>query len=129
MNTEIGGENGVYPPIQLKETYNRLVTAEQARVEAINKDLIVRAKEYCESANSQQFSGRYRVDCVGAYVDENGAKPKEIESSLYQYDFVAPRWSKDLAGFSMIAFGIFVLCTLFSVLVYWRTKHAVHIAN
>ncbi|MDO8266156.1 MAG: hypothetical protein Q7T41_04425 [Candidatus Saccharibacteria bacterium] len=129
MNTEIGGPNGIYPPIQLRGTYERLVATEEKRVADTNDNLIVEAKEYCEANGSQGFSGRYRIDCVGAYTDEYGAKIQEIDSSLYKYDFVAPRWSPDLAGFSIVATILFSLITIFQILSYFRTKHIINIAN
>src|SRR5262249_4167086 len=39
MNTELDTGNGVYPPIQLKYTYTRLVQAERDRVNAINSQV------------------------------------------------------------------------------------------
>lgn len=129
MNTEIGGSNGIYPPIQLKNTYDRLVAAEQKRVQEINDGLYTEAQEYCEATGNQGFSGRNRIECQQKYVEEKGAKPREIEKALYGYDFVAPRWSPDLAGFSFLAVVIFGLITLLHVAAYFRTKHFVHLAN
>jgi hypothetical protein len=129
MNTEIGGPNGIYPPIQLKGTYERLVQAESDRVKQANDDLYNEAQAYCEANGNQGFSGRNRLDCINGYIDTNGAKPREIEDSLYKYDFVAPRWSPDLAGFSIVACVLFGLLTFFSLLSYLRTRHFVRMAN
>ena len=129
MNTEIGGENGIYPPIQLSGTYDRLLAAEEKRVKDINDNLYSEAQAYCEANGNQGFSGRNRIDCINGYIDQNGAKPREIESSLYKYDFVAPRWSPDLAGFSLLASILFGLITVLSLISYLRTRHFVHLAN
>ncbi len=58
MNTEVGGPNGFYPPIQLNGTYQRLVAAEETRVREANDNLYTEAQEYCETAISSGFSGR-----------------------------------------------------------------------
>lgn len=129
MNSEIGGPNGIYPPIQLNGTYTRLVAAEQARVEDVNGKLYQTAQEHCESTGSQGFSGRNRLDCINAYIDQNGAKPQPIEESLYKYDFVSPRWSADLAGFSLIFTILFLLITTTQLGMYLHTKHLVRVAN
>jgi hypothetical protein len=129
MNTEIGGPNGIYPPIQLKGTYERLVAAEEARVKDINDSLYTKAQEYCEANGNQGFSGRNRLDCINSYIDKNGAKAQQIDGSLYKYDFVAPRWSPDLAGFSLVAVILFGSIAAANLALYLRTKHFVHMAN
>lgn len=129
MNAEIGGSNTIYPPIQLKHTYDRLVAAEQARVKEANDVLYSEAQAYCEANGSQSFSGRSRVDCINEYVDLNGIKPQPIEESLYKYDFVAPRWSADLAGFSFIMAVISLLATLLHAGMYLHTRHLVRNAH
>lgn len=129
MNTEIGGPNGIYPPIQLKGTYDRLVAAEEKRVNDTNSNLIVEAKDFCEANGPAGFSGRNRVECINAYVDEKGAQLQPVNESFYKYDFVAPRWSPDLAGFSLLALIISGSILLLAVGSYIRTRHFVHMAN
>jgi len=130
MNTEIGGgQNSIYPPIQLSGTYDRLVTQEQARVDEANNNLYSKAQDYCETTGSQGFSGRNRLTCINKYIDDNGTRVQTIDGSFYKYDFVAPRWSPDLAGFSFLGLVLFVILTLFNLFSYLRTKHIVHIGN
>lgn len=129
MNTEIGGPNGIYPPIQLKGTYERLVEKEKERVDAINASLYSEAQKYCEKNGSQGFSGRNRLDCIRSYVDKNGAEAQPIDDSFYKYDFVSPRWSPDLAGFSLIALIVCGLGLVYSIVMYFRTRHLVHSGN
>jgi len=129
MNTEIGGPNGIYPPIQLKGTYERLVANEKARVNEANDLLYPEAQAYCEANGNQGFSGINRTECNAEYIDKYGTKAKEVEEAYYKYDFVAPRWSPDQAGFGLLALILFGTCTLASLVMYFRTKHAVHIAN
>lgn len=129
MNSEIGGPNGIYPPIQLSGTYDRLVAAEEKRVEQTNDDLYSEAQSFCEVNGSQGFSGSNRLDCINAYVDENGAKAAPIDESFYKYDFVAPRWSADLAGFSLLFFAVFAFLTSLYGFMYLHTRHLVRSGN
>jgi len=122
MNSEIGGPNGIYPPIQLKGTYDRLLAAEEKRVETTNANLYSDAQSYCEQNGSQSFSGGGRLECIDAYVDRNGAQSSPVDDALYKFDFVAPRWSPDLAGFSMLLFGATALLSLFFFFRYRHTR-------
>ncbi|HEX8762745.1 MAG TPA: hypothetical protein VF733_03205 [Candidatus Saccharimonadales bacterium] len=104
MNTDLSsGANGVYPPIQLKFTYQRLQEAERQKAQAQNSDVYTQAQAYCESQNSTDFSGRNRVPCIERYVSEHGgAKPRVVPDAMYKFDFVSPSWSPDVAGFSVL---------------------------
>ncbi|OGL25054.1 hypothetical protein A2884_01645 [Candidatus Saccharibacteria bacterium RIFCSPHIGHO2_01_FULL_48_12] len=103
MNTNLSsGEGAIKPAIQLKYTYERLVTAEQAKVDAINSKIYSDAQNYCQAQNPSSFSGGPRVPCVEEYVTTHGAKAVTIADSLYKFDFVSPSWSPDLAGWSIV---------------------------
>lgn len=112
MNTSLStGSTAVYPPIQLQYTYQRLVQAQSAAQQSANGDLYTRAQAYCQSLNSSDFSGRNRVPCIEKYVQEHGVKLTggTIDQSLYKFDFVAPKWSPDLAGWSLVLAILFAL--------------------
>jgi hypothetical protein len=102
MNTDLTpGRNAVYPPIQLKYTYERLVAANNQKLS--NEQVYIDAQAYCEKLNPTDFSGRNRVPCIQEYVSTHGANaPKTIPDSLYKFDFVSPSWSPDLAGWSAV---------------------------
>jgi len=103
MNTDLSsGPDAVYPPIQLKYTYDRLVNAESARVSAVNAQLYTEAQNYCQQVNPTDFSGRNRVPCITDYVSTHGAKTQPIPDSLYKFSFASPVWSPDLAGWTII---------------------------
>lgn len=129
MNTKIGNDLGIYPPIQLNGTYERLVLAEQERVSAVNSKLEPEAIAYCEAQNPTGFSGRYRIDCIEKYKDENGAKEQPIEDDFYKFDFVPPLWSPDMAGISIIAAIFFGIAFIVQLLLYLRVRHTVHYGN
>lgn len=104
MNTDLSsGANGVYPPIQLKYTYQRLQEAERLKAQLRNQDVYTAAQSFCESQNSSDFSGRNRVPCIEKYVSENGgSKPRAVPDAMYKFDFVSPLWSPDVAGFGVL---------------------------
>ncbi len=108
MNTELStGKTSVYPPIQLQHTYERLVKAQQQQQN--QTDLYSQAQAYCEALNHVDFSGHNRVPCIEQYVQDHPNKPAAtIPPELYEFDFVSPMWSPDLAGWSM-AFTILCL--------------------
>jgi hypothetical protein len=103
MNTNLAsGNNAIKPPVQLKYTYERLQSAEQKRVDDANSNIYTQAQVYCQQQNSVDFSGRNRVPCVTDYVTTHGQKANDIPAALYEYDFISPVWSPDLAGWSLV---------------------------
>ena len=124
MNTNLSaGGDTVYPPIQLKYTYDRLVQAESEKLATTNEQLYNDAQHYCESQNSTDFSGRNRVPCIQQYVKDHGQPLRTIPDSLYKFDFVSPTWSPDLAGWSVVTTvlsGLLLLAVL--VLRWWFRK-------
>ncbi len=109
MNTNLsGGDTGVYPPIQLKYTYQRLQESARQKAQAQNADVYTTAQQFCESQNSSDFSGRNRVPCIEKYISEHAtAKPRTVPDAMYKFDFVSPSWSPDLAGFSVVLAVLF----------------------
>jgi hypothetical protein len=114
MNTSLtSASNGVYPPIQLKYTYDRLVTAAGSQASAANDNTYNDAQKACEAQIPTGFSGRYRLDCIEQYVEAHGGAPvSSIPDSLYKFDFVSPTWSPDLAGFSVL---LTVICLIVAI--------------
>jgi hypothetical protein len=110
MNTNLATKDGVYPPIQLKYTYDRLVQVQGDAAAAANSRLYTEAQHYCETQNSADFSGRNRVPCIENYVSSHtSAASANIPDSLYKFNFASPRWSPDMAGWSELLTIIFVL--------------------
>lgn len=117
MNTSLtAAANGVYPPVQLKYTYSRLVQAAGQNSSNQNSTIYNDAQKYCEGQIPSGFSGSHRLDCIEEYVQSHGGAPvTNIPDSLYKFDFVSPTWSPDLAGLTML---ISVLCLIFSGVVF-----------
>jgi hypothetical protein len=112
MNTNLATATSVYPPVQLKYRYERLVAGEQERASKINEKIYSDAQKYCENKNSSDFSGRNRVPCIQEYVSKRGEEPRPIPADLYKFDFSSPAWSPDLAGWSLVAAVFFGLLSL-----------------
>jgi hypothetical protein len=125
MNTDLSsGSDTVYPPIQLKYTYDRLVQAESDKLATTNTQLYNDAQKYCEAQNSADFSGRNRVPCIQQYVKDHGQPLRTIPDSLYKFDFVSPVWSPDLAGWGVVATVLSGLLLLAVLLLGWWFKKA-----
>ena len=113
MNTRLAsGESPVYPPIQLKYTYQRLVEAEQKRASEAGAKIYTDAQAYCESLYPDSFSGGPRVPCIQKYVSDHGVQTHKIPDSMYKFDFISPTWSPDLAGWSFAASVILGMLTV-----------------
>ena len=103
MNTKLdGGASAVYPPIQLKYTYDRLIQTRSDKLSQTNSQTYNAAQNYCEQQNSSDFSGRNRVPCIEEYVQSHGVQLANIPDALYKFSFVSPVWSPDLAGWSLV---------------------------
>lgn len=123
MNTRLsGGDNAVYPPIQLKYTYQRLQEAEQQRVQQSSGQIYTDAQKACEQQNSADFSGRNRVPCIEAYVSSHGVSARIIPDAMYKFDFVSPSWSPDLAGFLVVVSIVLLLLLLVRLAAGWLIK-------
>lgn len=116
MNTNLNaGNTSVYPPIQLKYTYERLVQAQKDQV-AKNSDLYTEAQHYCEQQNSTDVSGRNRVPCIEGYVQSHTqASMPKIPDDLYKFAFTSPKWSPDLAGWSMVVAGLSLVLSVIAL--------------
>lgn len=113
MNTKLDNGKGVYPPIQLKYTYERLVKAEQEKAGGPNSQIYVDAQKHCETVDPTSVLGRDRVACIQEYIKSRGVQPvKAVPDALYKFDFVSPRWSPDLAGWSMIVCILLLILTI-----------------
>ena len=104
MNTSLNsGSNTIYPPIQLVYTYQRLLNQEAAASSASNSVIYTNAEYYCQQKIPTGFSGIYRVPCIEQYISSHNLAAPNIPQSLYEFDFLSPSWSPDLAGWSLLA--------------------------
>jgi hypothetical protein len=122
MNTDLSsGNTAIYPPIQLKYTYDRLTQEAAQKATASNQQLYTDAQTYCQQQDSTDFSGRNRVPCITQYVTTHGVTVPVIPDDVYKFDFISPRWSPDLAGWSLVIAAVsFVLS-----IAWWLVSRAV----
>jgi preprotein translocase subunit SecF len=102
VTTHMSTSTSVYPPIQLKYTYDRLEQAESDAATAANTQLYTNAQTYCQQQDSVDFSGHNRVPCIEQYVETHDTQLAPIPDALYKFDFVSPTWSPDLAGWTLL---------------------------
>jgi hypothetical protein len=102
MNTNLSsGGNAIKPPIQQS----------QSQAQTTNSNLYTEAENYCQAQipANLSFSGRARVPCVQNYVSTHGVTASQIPAALYEFDFISPSWSPDLAGWSLVLSALFFL--------------------
>ena len=110
MNTNLSTGVSIYPPVQLQHTYDRLVQAQTDQLAKTNTQLYTDAQHYCEQQNSVDFSGHNRVPCIEQYVQGHAAAQLPvIPAALYEFSFVTPTWSPDLAGWSLLVASLATL--------------------
>lgn len=116
MNTNLaGGQNGVYPPIQLKHTYQRLQQAEKDRATQNSARIYTDAQNVCEQQHPTGFSGSGRIPCIQKYVSDHGVAEKTVPPALYKFDFISPKWSPDLAGLSIAVASLSLLLLILRI--------------
>jgi hypothetical protein len=127
MNTNLSsGTGSVYPPIQLKYTYDRLLQAQQSQLAQTNTQLYTEAQHYCEQQNPVDFSGHNRVPCIEQYISSrtpDSVQLPVIPAALYEFSFATPNWSPDLAGWSLVVVilsGLLFIITLLAGLWFRR---------
>ena len=109
MNTDLSsGGNSIMPPIQLKYTYARLQAAEKKRADAVNSQVDAKGQSYCAAIypNIDFTSKLNRLTCLRKYLSSHTAQVSPIPAALYEYDFISPTWSPDLAGWSLLIAGL-----------------------
>lgn len=110
MNARLSSDTGIYPPIQLKYRYERLTAAEKKRTESATQDVYAQAQRDCERRFPGYQSGNNRRACIASYVDNRNKtqppEPQVIPDAMYKFDFVAPIWSPDIAGWSLVIAAI-----------------------
>lgn len=114
MNTNLsGGNNTIYPPIQLKHSYDRALNAQK---QPTNDQLYTQAQKECEAEFPHGLSGSGRIPCIQQYIASHGSTQQQpkIPVALYEFDFVSPRWSPDLAGWSLVATALMLIATVVS---------------
>jgi hypothetical protein len=114
MNTNLAIDKGVYPPIQLQYSYDRLVKSAGDKVAQENQTQYNDAVNHCPSSGESYQQHLDQQNCVVTYMsDKHNIRLQSIPSALYEFNFISPTWSPDLAGWSIaltaLSAGCFVL--------------------
>jgi len=105
MNTNVNTNGSTEAPIQLVNTYYRAILQVEAHDAAVKgtQTLYNTAVTICNDAGGDLYK---EVSCVENYLTThgNGLKNQNLPSeALYQFNFISPRWSSDLAGWLVVA--------------------------
>lgn len=123
MNTSLG-DKGIYLEHSYQRAYDQAV-AQAAQVGSSGAATYQQADKDCQSLFSKTASFPAYVQCVTDKVAASGsaqdplAAIKTPPSDLYRYNFVAPAWSFDAAGLSLLATCLLALLIAFRLLLMW----------
>jgi hypothetical protein len=109
MNTSLSTGTNIKPPIQLKYTYQRLYDAQYNDLQAANQKIYDAGKNACPGiANGYDPA---RLACIENYAVSHGVQGASINipAGLYEFDFVSPSWSPDLAGWTLLLSAVFFI--------------------
>lgn len=110
MNTNLtSSTNSIKPPIQLSSRYQRLASVEAEKTKAANQQAANQAEAQCAASFPAAGFNASRVSCIQDYVSQHAVRDNSVPDDLYKFDFVSPRWSPDVAGFSIILTVIFFI--------------------
>lgn len=120
MNTNLSsGANAVKPPIQLKYQYERLNAANTAAYQVASAKMLDDAQNTCIAQNPGSVFSQARSTCAREYAAAHPVPQKSIPEDLYKFDFLSPIWSPDLAGWSIVLSGLFLLLFFVRMLSSW----------
>lgn len=97
---------GNEPAIQLKASYDRAKKAETDRISQERVKIGEQAMVYCEEAYAKDRLS-VRANCIIDYSASKVVVERQIVADLYRYDYSSPRWTPDLAGWTLIVSLIF----------------------
>ena len=126
MNTNLSsGPSAPYPPVQLEYTYTRLQSINTQNASSVNQALYTNAENYCQQTIPNGFSGSYRISCIEQYITSHGVVVQKIPQSLYEFSFLSPSWSPDLAGWMLL---ISILLAIAFVITFFGRRLVRHYA-
>ncbi|HET7528733.1 MAG TPA: hypothetical protein VFJ84_00695 [Candidatus Saccharimonadales bacterium] len=121
MNTSLDSGSNIKPPIQLKYTYQRLYDARYNQLQAANQKIYNAGKKACPGlANGYDPD---RLACIENYAVRHGVRGADINipAGLYEFDFLSPAWSPDLAGWTLLLSAVFLIAFILKT-VFTRLK-------
>jgi hypothetical protein len=122
MNTSLAsGANAVYPPIQLKYTYERLQAFQQQGLNQNNGALYGEAEKTCNE-QGQTATAQETINCIENYAAAHGVQLADIPDALYKFDFISAKWSPDVAGWSLVVTFLSFTAFVLSAIYHWFMK-------
>jgi hypothetical protein len=106
---------GNQPALQLKSTYDRSVAVEKARVTAERDKVNADAISACEASLPTSLLSD-RANCIIEYNTARPVSERTIVPDLYRYDFVSPKWTPDIAGWSIVIGVGFLVALLLQII-------------
>jgi len=107
MNTNVNTNGSTEAPIQLVNTYYRAILQVEA-YDATQSGSLALYNSAVATCNAQEGDLYKNVTCVENYLttNGNGLKNQNLPSKgMYQFNFISPKWSNDLAGW-LVVFSI-----------------------
>ncbi len=104
MNTNVNTNESSEAPIQLVNTYYRAILQVEAQ-DAVRNGTQALYNSAITSCSAQGSDLYKNVTCVENYLitHGNGLKNQNLPSKgLYQFNFISPKWSSDLAGWLIV---------------------------
>ncbi len=104
MNTNVNTNGSSEAPIQLVNTYYRAILQVEAQ-DAVRNGTQALYNSAITSCSAQGSDLYKNVTCVENYLitHGNGLKNQNLPSKgLYQFNFISPKWSSDLAGWLIV---------------------------
>lgn len=104
MNTNVNTNGSSEAPIQLVNTYYRAILQVEAQ-DAVRNGTQALYNSAITSCSAQGSDLYKNVTCVENYLTThgNGLKNQNLPSKgLYQFNFISPKWSSDLAGWLIV---------------------------
>jgi hypothetical protein len=128
MNTNLSsGKNAIKPPIQLKARYERLSAGDQVRIKQQNDAISAQGEAICAQQYPAAGYNAPRVACLQEYMRVHATTTvSSVPDALYKFDFISPRWSPDLAGWSIVFAVIFLILLILRVILERVIKKKLH---
>jgi hypothetical protein len=105
---------GTNPGIQLKNTYERAKKYESEKATTERTRIYNEAIDYCEAALPSSLLSD-RAQCIIDRSASQAVIEKTVVADLYRHDFVSPRWSADVAGWSVLTSLVLIVTFLAQV--------------
>jgi hypothetical protein len=105
LNHYAAGHMNASAHVELSESYDRAEAKAEAQgaQSQVNPQVYSQAQAACSSRRDSVTQARCVSDYVSKHAPPVATSAAAPSRRLYQYSFVSPRWTPDLAGLSLLA--------------------------